>query len=200
MRHFAALLLGGVFSMAVVLANCDARQTSPSPSVDAGPDVSPLDALQACIEACDLMWTHCGQTGTCESYCEKLFQDVPPECMDEFIGWATCELAFQQTTTMPPNCTGQFECDILSVYRCIEDYGCVKPPPRCDPDSSAECNCRETCQHIYYQAVCRPDGMTSTCDCFIESTAVGTCDGGPYPYCKREVNEGCCNQFFMLPF
>jgi hypothetical protein len=205
MRLIAPLLLSGLFSTMAVLPSCLARETpsGDAPPLPEGTVVPYIDPLQACLDACFLGSKLCGSAGDgCMSFCGDEFRLAGPECQDDFGMHYACEFAEYQVIAASnmPECPPYPLCNRTPFRDCVVTYGCTWAASGPDAPGSDACLSIEYCLQSEYESFCRPNGMTTTCDCHVDGVLVGTCDGGTDLFCDKNLTKGCCNEYFKLEF
>jgi hypothetical protein len=204
MRFIASVLLGGLFS-SIALAGCGSPEATSSNSGASGSGGTPIDGKQVCLEWCVKSDQLCSLPGDrCVEWCDTWFRNGGAECYDVLTAELECLLSTTQSNECiqgyPPECEHPqaaersycvYQFGFTANLKCYSDTG---------PSGEAACNCGGYRANVPYDSKCWSTGGMSVCECLVDQMLVGTCAGGPEPFCDVEVYRGCCNEYFMLPF
>jgi hypothetical protein len=213
MTRTVCLALTWVLFSIMVAAGCDA----PVETTDPTPWDDNVDGLQACIDTCTLKAERCQESMDCATWCAEIFKNAGAECQDEITAQWACMIFYYKDDG--PECqnwpAGPCQPVQTDADRCTAEYGCttrewwnIKYPPsyqsKCisgpiGPNEEQGCSCAQACQLFKYRSDCWTQGTTSFCKCYAgDDILMGTCEGGPEPFCDPNVYNGCCNQYFMI--
>ena len=132
----------------------------------------------------------CGQPGTCVSDCESTFSQVK-QCTGELAAYYQCIVDNATNCDTTPACND--EQDALSL--CLQGGSCG--PAECGGTGSGgmtECFCNQQCTGYSIEVDCKSNGGTSSCQCLMNGSVVGSCSENPSSFCDPQ--GGCCAVFF----
>lgn len=160
------------------------------------------DGKQACADLCHAREVNnCGgPLGDCNTDCDAQFASIPAECVDELGAVFTCNLPFFENGACPEEAPSECASVEEAFQACEEANGCVGDEcyNAAGRNGDMECGCSMTCQKKLYATSCKTTNGSSSCDCMVEGTSVGTCipEAGAGEMCS--VDSGCCNTYFKL--
>jgi hypothetical protein len=153
---------------------------------------------ETCADICHKLETNnCGAPpqGDCTAFCQDQFEKAG-ECADELGALYACWLPFAVDCPdePPPEC--QSEESAFEACDAIHGCGDTQCSAGQGPNGVEECGCKQTCAMKDLETSCKADpmAMKSTCDCLVDGTSIGTCEGGAELSCG--IEGSCCEALF----
>jgi hypothetical protein len=171
--------------------------TSSSSSTSSGSGDPALDCADACHKLETLMCNLPGGGSDCNTTCAEQVASFAPECANEVAAYFACLAQNMTTCDFPTVCDGVE----TALDTCQATNGC-SPEGTCfgggGMNGEMMCGCEETCKGKQYSTDCTTPagGGTTTCDCLVSGTSVGTCTQMDSNACG--VQASCCNAMYFM--